>query len=110
MGEIDSDADRNDEALRRQAPALQQNAGELAAVGDEVVGPFEANAAAAEVLDRATRRQPRDKAELGRVGDGAGIDEQRAAVKIAGRRAPLSSVPAAPGGLSVRDDPQLAGI
>ena len=46
-----------------------------------------------------------NKAELRGKLDRHHIDEQQARIEIAGRRGPASSVPAAPAGLSPRDEP-----
>lgn len=106
--EIETDPDADGEAPA-DAPALQQHARQFRAVHEQIVGPFETRRDS-EIADGGLRRQPRDEAELGAVGDGARIDQQRAAVKIAARRAPDAAVPPPARRLLLGDDPKAACV
>ena len=107
-GEIDADADA-DRKFRPQTPALQQDAGELRPIDQQIVRPFEPRLDA-EIGDRAPCRQPRDEAELRAIRDRAGIDQQRAAIKIAARRFPDAAVTPPARRLFLSDDPEPAGV
>jgi hypothetical protein len=123
--DVDADADRQPVAAAREQRGFQQDAGELGAVGEHVVRPFQLEAAALSSAaidadadpasrrhrgERIGERQTGDEAERRRELELAGAGEQQRRGQIAVRRLPDAAASAAAALLAFRDDPKLAGI
>ena len=107
---VDADADDAGEPAVGRRHALGEQAGDLGPAPHQVVRPFQAEADAAEVFDRLGERDAGDEADLRRERRRTGIDDERAGVEIARRRAPEAALAAAPVGLLLGDDPQPARV
>ena len=98
-----------------RALAFDQDAGELAAVDQQVVRPFQRDAllkATDTAGDGVMHRERRDERQLGRAVGRRGVGQQQAGVKVAGLRHPFAAAAATTGTLPRRGDPQrppLAG-
>ena len=110
MHAIDADPDRDASA----ALALDQDAGELVAVDQQIVRPFqhEPRRPGPGCVRRWRRaaRAPRRTTARGRRVRRRRIGQQQARIEIAGLRHPGAAAPAAPRGLLVRGDPQRPAL
>ena len=108
MHAIDADPDRDARPL-----ALDQDAGELVAVDQKIIRPFQhqpIGQARDAPADGVVQRERRDERQLGKALRRRRIGEQQARVEIAGLRHPGAAAPAAPRGLALRGDPQRPAL
>ena len=102
-GEVDAEADHH-----RVALPLEQDAGELGAVDEQIVGPFDLRVGSMR-CDRLAQRNSRDQSERGRRRV-AGLEaHQRRSVEVAGRRDPRFALPPLAAGLPLGAQPQAFG-
>ena len=105
---VDADADHN-----RRALAFDQDAGELVAVDQEVIGPFQQHAAGEARNargDGVVQRQGSDERQFGKAVRRRRVGEQQARIEIAGLRHPGASAAAAARGLGFCGDPQRRAL
>jgi hypothetical protein len=90
----------------RQRPPFQQDAASLAPSTSRSFGHFSRRSSrGAQAAHHLGQRDPGDEAELGRILDRTGRDQQQRGVEIAERRRPFPAMRPLPGALLVRQDP-----
>lgn len=104
--EIDPKAEHDD-----LANPLEQYAGELQAVEQQIIGPFYRQTRGRDVaLGGVIKRDCGDQRQGLRRRVIAAQADEAADVEIAGRRGPIAAAPSAPGGLAFGAQPQAFGV